>query len=176
MPTSPWVRPALLACALIGLAGCLAQSGGDTKATKAEPRDKAPTPGPAPAKDAEPDANDGFGSEPPAAPGEPAPPPPWFAVDAFEHVSIIRQDQRSNALPTGQSATMIVLELPAGTTPEQCIDKARAKLGETIDSLPATATTPQGYLTLGGKGPNYEFSVVCGVAKDKPTMFMSYIQ
>ena len=161
--------------ALVGLAACSPQGGGEQKqAAEASPPAKDRE---APAADnAAPAGDDGFTPAPPEGPGEPQPPPPWFSADAFEHASILKQDERSNKLPTGQSATMIVLELPAGTTPEQCMDTAKAKLGETIPALPETTTTPQGYLSLGGKGPNYEFTIVCGVAKDKPTMFMSYIQ
>ncbi|KIG15635.1 hypothetical protein DB30_05383 [Enhygromyxa salina] len=97
-------------------------------------------------------------------------------MNAFEHAKVVRQDERSNPLPTGQSATMIVLELTAGTTPEQCLEAAKAKLGESIPDLPATTTTPQGYLTLKGKTSTYEYTVVCGVAKDVPTMFLSVVQ
>ena len=111
-----------------------------------------------------------------SAPPEVVAPPPWFTPEAFMHETIVRHDQRSNKLPTGQSSTMLVLELKADTTPEQCMHAARAKLGETITDLPGTTTTPQGYLNLQGKSGGYEYTVVCGLAKGTPTMFLSVTQ
>jgi hypothetical protein len=108
-----------------------------------------------------------------AAPG---PAPDWFRPDAFEHVAIIRQDLTGARITTGQSSAMIVLELRATTTPEQCIEQARAKLAETVSDPPIASTMPQGHLSLRGKGNGYEYNIVCGLAKDKPTMFLSYTQ
>jgi hypothetical protein len=123
----------------------------------------------APAADPE-----GSSSEPSdAAPG---PAPSWFSPDAFEHVAIIRQDLTGTRVPSGQASAMIVLELPAATTPEQCVEHFRAKLAETVPAPPTASTMPQGHLSLRGKGDNYEYTVVCGIAKGKPTMFLSYIQ
>lgn len=166
----------MFACALLTLAACPAPSGAADTAVEVEvakPAVAKPELGVVPAG---PEGNDGFSSLEPAPAGEPGPLPAWFSVDAFEHVKIIRQDERSNELPTGQSATMIVLELPAGTTAEQCLSAAKAKLGESIPALAEATTTPQGYLTIKGKTSAYEYTVVCGVAKDKPTMFLSVVQ
>lgn len=102
--------------------------------------------------------------------------PAWFSPEAFAHAKIIRHDQRSNKLPTGQSSRMLLLELAAETTPEQCIAQAQAKLRETISELPAPAPTPQGYLMIKGEEEGYEYSVVCGVAKGAPTLFLSIVQ
>jgi hypothetical protein len=73
---------------------------------------------------------------------------------------------------------MIVLELPAGTTPEQCIENFKAKLSEggASGEPPTSSVMPQGHLSLRGKTDTYAYTVVCGIAKDKPTMFLSYIQ
>lgn len=113
-------------------------------------------------------------SEP--APKEPGPAPAWFSPSAFEHVTIVRQDLAGARVPSGQTSAMIVLELPAATTPEQCIAQARAKIGETVKDPPIESLMPQGHLSLRGSGDNYEYTVVCGMAKDKPTMFLSYSQ
>lgn len=113
-------------------------------------------------------------SEPPAK--EPGPAPVWFSPNAFEHVAIIRQDLAGSRVPSGQTSAMIVLELPAATTPEQCIEQARAKIAETVKDPPTESTMPQGHLSLRGSGDDYEYTVVCGMAKDKPTMFLSYSQ
>lgn len=103
-------------------------------------------------------------------------PPPWFSPEAFAHEQVIRQDGRSNKLPTGQFSRMILLELAAGTTPEQCIGRVEAKLGESMSELPEHSETPQGYLMLQGKFADYEYNVVCGMAKGAPTLFLSYVQ
>jgi hypothetical protein len=163
------------ASALLIIAACRAPSGPADTAGKAEaaPKVDAPATEPEPEPEPEPEGNDGFSSPEPA---QAAPLPAWFSPSAFEHVAIIRQDDRSNRLPTGQAAIMIVLELPAGTTPETCLANAKAKLGESIPDLAAPTTTPQGYLTITGKTSAYEYTVVCGVAKDKPTMFLSVVQ
>jgi hypothetical protein len=117
---------------------------------------------------------EGSVSEPP--PAVPGPAPDWFRPEAFEHVAIIRQDLTGTRVTTGQSSAMIVLELPAATTPEQCIEQAKAKLAETIQAPPIASTMPQGHLSLRGSGEGYEYTIVCGVAKGKPTMFLSYTQ
>jgi hypothetical protein len=109
-------------------------------------------------------------------PKEMGPPPPWFSPDAFEHTVIVRQDLSGAAVPSGETSAMIVLELPAGTTPEQCIENFRKKLAETVSEPPTQAVMPQGHLSLRGKTDAYAYTVVCGLAKDKPTMFLSYIQ
>ncbi|PRP97571.1 hypothetical protein ENSA5_32640 [Enhygromyxa salina] len=174
-----WLLP-LAASALVCLACQPPDSGaGEAAPAKAGADDKQPAPEakqPAPeAKQPAPAANDEFSAQP-TPEAAPSPAPPWFDPNAFEHVAIVRQDQRASKLPTGQSSSMIVLELPAGTTAEQCIENARAKLGETISDLPASATMPQGYLELRGKTDTFEYTIVCGVAKDKPSMFLSYTQ
>jgi hypothetical protein len=125
-----------------------------------------------------PTAPEGGFSEPPgpSGDGELGPAPAWFRPDAFEHTAIIRQDLAGARVPSGQTSAMIVLELPAATTPEQCIEQFRSKLAETVKDPPIATTMPQGHLSLRGKGDNYEYTVVCGMAKDKPTMFLSYSQ
>ena len=53
---------------------------------------------------------------------------------------------------------------------------ARAKLGETISALPANIESPQGYPMIKGTTETYEYSVVCGVAKGTPIMFLGLVQ
>jgi hypothetical protein len=118
----------------------------------------------------------GFTEADPPSDAVPGLTPAWFSPDAFEHTAIIRQDLAGTPVPTGQTSAMIVLELPAATTPEQCIEQFRAKLAETVKDPPIASTMPQGHLSLRGKGDDYEYTVVCGMAKDKPTMFLSYSQ
>lgn len=138
------------------------------KSADAKPPEVAP-----PAVEAKPDQ---VSEAPDPSQAAPNPAPPWFDPAAFEHAAIIKQDTTGTRVASGQLSAMIVLELPPGTTAEQCIETARQKLGESIAELPANTTTPQGYLQLQGKADNYEYAVVCGVAKDKPTMFLSYTQ
>jgi hypothetical protein len=160
------------------LAAC--QSGDSSKAApgvtvqgKADAAPKQPSV-PAPVE-ATPEPPEGSVSQPPGD-AIPGPAPGWFSPDAFEHVAIVRQDVAGTRLPTGQASAMIVLELPAATTPEQCIEQFRAKIAETVKEPPIASTMPQGHLSLRGKGDNYEYTAVCGIAKGKPTMFLSYVQ
>lgn len=143
---------------------------GDKSADK--PADAKP-PEVAPAPEAK---TDEVSEAPDPSQAAPNPAPSWFDPAAFEHAAIIKQDTTGTRVASGQLSAMIVLELPPGTTAEQCIETARQKLGESIAELPANTTTPQGYLQLQGKADNYEYAIVCGVAKDKPTMFLSYTQ
>lgn len=150
-----------------------------------QPADPKPTPAPAPAKKVEstppkptapPPTPEAAPSEPTETIPEPAPPPPWFSPSAFEHVAIVRQDMAGTKVPSGETSSMIVLELPASTTPEQCIENFKAKLAETVSQPPEASVMPQGHLSLRGKTDTYSYTVVCGIAKDKPTMFLSYVQ
>lgn len=167
IPKRPLI-PALMSVALV-VACQPAPAPSPTKADKAP----ASTASPAPAKT---DAVE------PAVKPEPEPsvseagPPSWFDANAYEHAAIVRQDTNGSQLPTGKTSKMILLELPAKTTAEQCIEQAKAKLGQTIEDVGAPTTTPQGYLQLRGSATGYDYSVVCGVAKDKPTMFLSLNQ
>jgi hypothetical protein len=155
----------------------LACPSADTKLAPSKTEAAATKPGasePAASKPVEPPLpEDGFTEPPPPVPG---PAPDWFRPEAFEHVAIIRQDLTGTRVSSGQSSAMIVLELPAATTPEQCIEQAKAKLAETIKAPPIASTMPQGHLSLRGSGEGYEYTIVCGVAKGKPTMFLSYTQ
>lgn len=149
----------------------------------------APTPAPTPAKVEQPAAasnqpappHSGESSNPgetvaESTPKVAGPPPEWFRADAFEHTTIVRQDTSGARIPSGEKSSMIVLELPASVTPEQCIANFKAKLAETVKDPPTESVMPEGHLSLRGKTDTYSYSVVCGMAKGKPTMFMSYIQ
>jgi hypothetical protein len=169
-----WSLP-MHALAWLCLAACQSPDGSSAATGKTGKTEGASPTKPAPeTTPAEPTPPEGF-SEPPGD-AVPGPAPAWFSPDAFEHVAILRQDVAGTRIPSGQTSAMIVLELPAATTPEQCIERARAKLAETVKDPPIASTMPQGHLSLRGKGDNYEYTVVCGIAKDKPTMFLSYSQ
>jgi hypothetical protein len=167
-----WSVP-MHALAWLCLAAC---QGGDSSRAAPSKIDASPTPvvsGPGEAVEREPP--EGSVSDP-SGDAVPGPAPSWFSPAAFEHVAIVRQDVAGTPLPSGQTSAMIVLELPATTTPEQCIEQFRAKIAETVKEPPIASTMPQGHLSLRGKGDNYEYTAVCGLAKGKPTMFLSYIQ
>lgn len=169
----------MLALAWLGLAAC--QSGAGSSASGARDtgpsRASKPTTGAAAVEPVPPALEGEFTESPsPAGEGAPGPAPTWFSPDAFEHTAILRQDLAGSRVPTGQVSAMIVLELPATTTPEQCVEQFRAKIAETVKDPPISSTMPQGHLSLRGKGDNYEYTVVCGMAKGKPTMFLSYSQ
>jgi hypothetical protein len=140
------------------------------------------------------------GSKPPAedspatakpnqvAPAEPAPPtvvgelegeppplvdPPWFDSAKIPHAAVIQQMASQGAIAGGQARAMI-LELEQGVSNEQCIDRAKAAIGESVSELPEAEVGDDGRLTLQGKTDDYHFTVVCGEAKGKPTMYLSY--
>lgn len=167
------------------LAACQSQDSTKAAPSKAD-ASSTPAQAPAPSQPTEPDpaatgAPEGGFSEPPSPSGDavPGPAPAWFSADAFEHTAIIRQDLAGARVPTGQTSAMIVLELPAATTPEQCIEQFRLEIAKTVKdppNPPIMSTMPEGHLSLRGKGDNYEYTIVCGMAKGKPTMFLSYSQ
>ena len=109
-------------------------------------------------------------SEP--APAERPPPPAWFDATKIEHQSLVKQ-MASEGTMAGGYASALILELEPGISNEQCIERAKAVLGQSIPELPEP--TPDGErLMLQGKTDDYHYTVVCGEAKGKPTMYLSY--
>lgn len=109
---------------------------------------------------------------PGSAPGAPVAAPAWFDAAKIDNSTLVKQMASEGTIAGGQ-ATAMILELEAGTTPEQCVDKARAVLGETLPEVPE-ATSADGRLMVQGKTADYHYTVVCGDANGKPTMYMSY--
>ncbi len=109
---------------------------------------------------------------PGSAPGAPVAAPAWFDAAKIDNSTLVKQMASEGTIAGGQ-ATAMILELEAGTTPQQCVDKARAVLGETLPEVPE-ATSADGRLMVQGKTADYHYTVVCGDANGKPTMYLSY--
>lgn len=113
--------------------------------------------------------------EPVPAEDRPAP-PPWFDDSKIEHESVVNQMASQGTIAGGYASAM-VLELKPDATAQDCIDMARKVMGETIKDVPE-ATSADGRLMLQGEateaGIAYHYTVVCGEAKGKPTMYLSY--
>lgn len=109
-----------------------------------------------------------------AAPSDERPPPPaWYDASKIEHAAVISNSVSKGKIAGGYASAM-VLELLPGTTTEQCIEKAQAALGESLDDLPEPVTGADGRQTIQGQKDGYHYTVVCGEAKGKPTVYLSY--
>jgi hypothetical protein len=86
---------------------------------------------------------------------------------------VIKQ-MASEGTIAGGYASALVLELEAGVSNEQCIERAKAVLGESLSELPEATAGDGERLMLQGKTDEYHYTVVCGEAKGKPTMYLSY--
>ena len=100
------------------------------------------------------------------------PAPAWFDAGKIEHEAIINQIASKEAVATG-FASALILELAPGTTNEQCIATASKTLAESIPSL-AEPVASGDRMMLQGKTDGYDYMVVCGQAKGKPTLYLSY--
>ena len=88
----------------------------------------------------------------------------------------MRKDTSETKLAGGYASAM-VLELPAGTTADQCMELALAEiaknLGKPVTDLPEP-DKDDGRQVIHGTDNCYNYTVVCGDAKDKPIMYLSY--
>jgi hypothetical protein len=174
------VRPLtaiMLASTLCSLSACVAnppasksdekQKQADAKPTPSEPVPSGPSRTPAVVVE----------SEGPAAADERPAPPPWFDAAKIEHEAVVNQMASQGTIAGGYASAM-VLELKAGATPQDCIDMASKAIGETIKDIPAATPGDDGRLMVQGEatgaGIAYHYTVVCGDANGKPTMYLSY--
>ncbi|HLT39063.1 MAG TPA: hypothetical protein VK034_22420 [Enhygromyxa sp.] len=114
--------------------------------------------------------------QPPAQPapdGDEPPTPAWFDATKIQHSAVINQMASQGAVAGGQ-AWALILELEAGVSNEQCIDRAKTVIAETVPEVPEAVASDDGRLTIQGKTDDYHYTVVCGEAKGKPTMYLSY--
>jgi hypothetical protein len=100
------------------------------------------------------------------------PPPAWFDTAKIQHQALIKQMASEGTIAGGYASAMI-LELEPGVSNEQCIERAKKALGESLSELPE-ATIDGDRLMLQGKADDYHYTIVCGEAKGKPTMYLSY--
>ncbi|MFO7567527.1 MAG: hypothetical protein R6X02_33090 [Enhygromyxa sp.] len=99
--------------------------------------------------------------------------PPWFDAAKIPHAAVLQQMASQGAIAGGQAWAML-LELEPGVSNAQCIDHAKAAIGEGVAELPEAVASDDGRLTLQGEAEGYHFTIVCGEAKGKPTMYLSY--
>lgn len=165
-------RPLItLASALCLLAACEGAKPPASKTAGDEPVERKPEPSkPEPSKPDDQPPSVELVSEP--APADRPPPPAWFDATKIEHQTLINQ-MASEGTMAGGYASALILELEPGISNEQCIERAKAVLVQSIPELPEP--TPDGErLMLQGKTDDYHYTVVCGEAKGKPTMYLSY--
>jgi hypothetical protein len=99
------------------------------------------------------------------------PPPAWFDAAKIPHEAVIMQMAPE---PTVYSSAMI-LELEAGVSNQQCIERARAALGESLSELPEVIADGSKLLIMEGATDDYNYTVMCTEVKGKPTtMHLSY--
>jgi hypothetical protein len=155
-----------LCCACQGPTPSAGKSDAEKKSTASKPEPSKPDDRPPPKLVGEPE-----GSTP--AESERPPTPPWFDATKIQHEAVIKQ-MASEGTIAGGYASALVLELEAGVSNEQCIERAKAALGETLSDLPEATAGDGERLMLQGKTDDYHYTVVCGEAKGKPTMYLSY--
>lgn len=109
----------------------------------------------------------------PAPSGEPA--PAWFDAAVIPGATIVQPLNQAKIGPN--TASSMLLELPAGTTTQDCISKVReamtASLPEVADAVPGDKDR----MTLQGKAPDYSYTIVCGPGKTgQTTLYLSYVE
>jgi hypothetical protein len=103
----------------------------------------------------------------------PAPAPAWFDPERIPHVAITKQMASQAAVGDGGQATAMILELEDGVTPAQCIERATAAIGSEVPDIPEPSEA-DGRLTIQGKTDAYSYTVVCGDANGKPSMYLAF--
>lgn len=174
----PRLLPAItLAGALCCAAAC--ESSKPTEPQKSKPAKPSKSSEPSepvepsePAKPSEVEGSPSASAEPPAS-AEPAPAPAWYDATKIQHSAVLNQIASQGAIAGGKARAM-VLELEPGVSNQQCIDRAKAAIGESVAEVPEATAGDDGRLTLQGKTDDYHYTVVCGEAKGKPTMYLSY--
>lgn len=164
----PVKKISAIAFALCSIGACESAKPPASKSEKAEPA----------AREVEPSKPvDRAAPEPVAEPEiidtiERPPPPTWFDTAKIQHQAVIKQMASEGTIAGGYASAMI-LELEPGVSNEQCIERAKSALGESLSDLPE-ATVDGDRLMLQGEADDYHYTIVCGEAKGKPTMYLSY--
>lgn len=109
----------------------------------------------------------------PAGAVEPAP-PPWFDASKLEHVRVVSHQASTTERLAGGQASAMVLELEPQVSTESCIAMVQGIMGASIPDLPAPSSGPDGRQSIQGQTEAYHYASVCGEAKGKPTLYLSY--
>ncbi|GEM_PF-2446062 len=140
-----------------------ADSGVEPRAT--DPAGKASTPEPGPQVSAEPGSEVREGT-----------PPAWYDETIYADSTVIRKDTAETKLAGGYASAM-VLQLRAGTSSSECMGQALGEIakeaGTTVDDL-STPEVSDDRQMAHGTNNGYDWTIVCGEAKGKPTLYLSY--
>lgn len=98
--------------------------------------------------------------------------PPWLRLDLFPGATV-KTTGRSAPDAAGLFSTQILYELAEGTTVEACVSTVKTAVADAVPEL-SREEGKDGRITLKGKTANYAMVAVCGVARGKPTAYVSY--
>jgi hypothetical protein len=181
-----WMLFAMVACARESNPPPQKDSG-KAAAAKAEAKPAAPAPSAEPAAAAEPATPaptkqlSAESASAPAAPVDPADPlgrrfadPAWFRRDMLEGAKAM-DVSRSERTPAGLFSSQILLELPAGTTAEQCAEQLEKKVGSEVTNLVRTPDEKApGRIKISGETSRYRVTLMCGEAKGVMRAYVSF--
>lgn len=98
--------------------------------------------------------------------------PPWFRRDMLPDAKAIKVS-RSEANDQGLFSSQILLELPEGTTAEQCADRLTEKVSTTVPNLERKVQS-DGRIMIAGSTDRYRVTLMCGDAKGVMRAFVSF--
>lgn len=135
---------------------------GPTPAEIAAVEAKAPTQGPVPS----------LQDDPEKALGAHLADPRWFRKTIFGNDAKVLDTKRSKADDQGRFSSLIRFELP-NMNPEACADHLQ---GVVKEDLPAVEreTQPDGRVQLSGSNERYKITFICGEAEGKTVAYVSY--
>ncbi len=115
--------------------------------------------------------------EPPVAEAAPAgvPAPTWFDATLVPGATIVQPVNQAKIGPN--TASSMLLELPAGTTTQDCITTIRDAMTKTLPDVVEAVPGDKDRMTLQGKAPDYSYTIVCGPGKNgQTTLYLSYVE
>lgn len=101
--------------------------------------------------------------------------PAWFDAEKIPHAKILQAKNQAKIGPN--TATAMLLEMSAGSTPQDCISTVRTEMAKTIPDVVEPVEGDKGRMTLQGKTAGYSYTVVCGPGKDgQTTLYLSFVE
>jgi len=89
--------------------------------------------------------------------------PPWFREDIVAGAKLVKRS-RTERDQQGLFTTQLLLEPPAGTSVDACVQQLEAAVRPHVSEL-ARTQEPDGRVTLRGSTDRYQVTLVCGEAK-----------
>jgi hypothetical protein len=99
---------------------------------------------------------------------EPRQDPPWFREDLVPDTKVVKRSRSQGA------QSMMLLDFPAGITPEDCVAKLKEKIEPHVSLVEAPERGKPGQLTYKGETGEYRATVVCGEAKGTTRAYVGY--